>query len=91
MHGPLEFVCRLAEILLPCEQVRQVSVRLTVIRQDANGLAELGFASRGVAKLPLGRMASAEEIADAAIWLSSSKSSFVTGHSLLVDGGFTAQ
>jgi hypothetical protein len=24
-------------------------------------------------------------------WLSSSKSSFVTGHSLLVDGGFTAQ
>ena len=25
------------------------------------------------------------------VWLSSSKSSFVTGHSLLVDGGFTAQ
>jgi hypothetical protein len=25
------------------------------------------------------------------IWLSSSKSSFVTGHSLLVGGGFTAQ
>jgi hypothetical protein len=25
------------------------------------------------------------------IWLSSSKSSFVIGHSLLVDGGWTAQ
>ncbi len=42
-------------------------------------------------KYPIGRIGKAEEIADAAIWLSSSKSSFVTGHSLLVDGGFTAQ
>ena len=40
---------------------------------------------------PIGRIGKPEEIADAAIWLSSSKSSFVTGHSLLVDGGFTAQ
>jgi NAD(P)-dependent dehydrogenase (short-subunit alcohol dehydrogenase family) len=40
---------------------------------------------------PIGRIGKSEEIADAAIWLSSSKSSFVTGHSLLVDGGFTAQ
>jgi NAD(P)-dependent dehydrogenase (short-subunit alcohol dehydrogenase family) len=40
---------------------------------------------------PIGRVGKSEEIADAAIWLSSSKSSFVTGHSLLVDGGFTAQ
>jgi NAD(P)-dependent dehydrogenase (short-subunit alcohol dehydrogenase family) len=43
------------------------------------------------AKHPIGRVGKAEEIAEAAIWLSSSKSSFVTGHSLLVDGGFTAQ
>ena len=40
---------------------------------------------------PIGRIGKSEEIADAVIWLSSSKSSFVTGHSLLVDGGFTAQ
>jgi len=42
-------------------------------------------------KHPIGRIGKSEEIADAAIWLSSSKASFVTGHSLLVDGGFTAQ
>ena len=42
-------------------------------------------------KHPIGRVRKSEEIADAVIWLSSSKSSFVTGHSLLVDGGFTAQ
>jgi NAD(P)-dependent dehydrogenase (short-subunit alcohol dehydrogenase family) len=40
---------------------------------------------------PIGRIGTAEEVADAVIWLSSNKSSFVTGHSLLVDGGFTAQ
>jgi NAD(P)-dependent dehydrogenase (short-subunit alcohol dehydrogenase family) len=40
---------------------------------------------------PIGRIGKPEEIADAVIWLSSSKSSFVTGHSLLVDGGFTVQ
>jgi NAD(P)-dependent dehydrogenase (short-subunit alcohol dehydrogenase family) len=43
------------------------------------------------AKHPIGRVGKPEEIADAAIWLSSSKSSFVTGHSLLVDGAFTAE
>ena len=40
---------------------------------------------------PIGRIGKPEDIAEAAIWLSSSKSSFVTGHSLLVDGGYTAQ
>jgi NAD(P)-dependent dehydrogenase (short-subunit alcohol dehydrogenase family) len=40
---------------------------------------------------PIGRVGAPQEIAEAVIWLSSSKSSFVTGHSLLLDGGFTAQ
>ena len=49
------------------------------------------FRSQMSALQPIGRIGKAEEIADAAIWLSSSKSSFVTGHSLMVDGGYTAQ
>jgi NAD(P)-dependent dehydrogenase (short-subunit alcohol dehydrogenase family) len=40
---------------------------------------------------PIGRIGTAAEVADAVIWLSSAKSSFVTGHSLTLDGGFTAQ
>jgi len=40
---------------------------------------------------PIGRIGRAEEVAEAVLWLSSAKSSFVTGHSLLVDGGFTAR
>jgi NAD(P)-dependent dehydrogenase (short-subunit alcohol dehydrogenase family) len=40
---------------------------------------------------PIGRVGTSQEIADAVLWLASNKSSFVTGHSLVVDGGFTAQ
>jgi NAD(P)-dependent dehydrogenase (short-subunit alcohol dehydrogenase family) len=40
---------------------------------------------------PLARMAEPREIAEAALWLTSSASSFVTGHVLVADGGYTAQ
>jgi NAD(P)-dependent dehydrogenase (short-subunit alcohol dehydrogenase family) len=40
---------------------------------------------------PIGRLGRVEEIAEAVVWLCSDKSSFVTGHSLIVDGGFTAK
>jgi NAD(P)-dependent dehydrogenase (short-subunit alcohol dehydrogenase family) len=40
---------------------------------------------------PIGRIAEAEEIADAVLWLCSGQSSFVLGHSLVVDGGYSIQ
>lgn len=40
---------------------------------------------------PMGRMGTAEEMAEAAIWLCSDKASFVNGHGLVVDGGFVVQ
>jgi len=42
---------------------------------------------RSVARLPLGRLASAEEIADAVIFLASGKAGYVTGVTLSMDGG----
>jgi NAD(P)-dependent dehydrogenase (short-subunit alcohol dehydrogenase family) len=43
------------------------------------------------AKHPLGRIGRPEEMARAALYLASDDASFVTGHALLVDGGYTSQ
>jgi NAD(P)-dependent dehydrogenase (short-subunit alcohol dehydrogenase family) len=40
--------------------------------------------------VPMGRFGREEEVAEAAVWLLSDASSFITGHSLVIDGGATA-
>lgn len=40
--------------------------------------------------IPMGRLGGASEIAEAVVWLCSDASSFVTGHSLALDGGLVA-
>src|SRR6185436_8156228 len=45
---------------------------------------------RRLVHLPMGRFGEAHEIAQAALWLASDESSYVTGTEFLVDGGLTA-
>lgn len=52
---------------------------------------EMGEQLEGlIAAKPLGRMGDPEEVAAAVVWLCSEESSFVTGHPLVIDGGFMA-
>jgi NAD(P)-dependent dehydrogenase (short-subunit alcohol dehydrogenase family) len=40
---------------------------------------------------PIGRLGQPREVADAIVWIASDEASFVTGHTLLVDGGYISQ
>lgn len=49
------------------------------------------FKAALIQKYPMGRLATAQEIANAVLFLASDEASFVTGTELIVDGGYTAQ
>jgi NAD(P)-dependent dehydrogenase (short-subunit alcohol dehydrogenase family) len=55
---------------------------------DDMGLGE--FKARVADAHQLGRLGRPEEVANAALFLASDEASFVTGHALVVDGGYTA-
>jgi len=53
-------------------------------------LADPEKRARRLVHIPMGRLAEADEIANAALYLASAESSYVTGTTFLVDGGITA-
>jgi NAD(P)-dependent dehydrogenase (short-subunit alcohol dehydrogenase family) len=55
-----------------------------------NALADPEWRERILSRIPLGRVAEIEEVAAAAAYLASPAAAMVTGHALLVDGGWTA-
>ena len=57
--------------------------KTSIIYPDARIQAEM------IRDIPMGRLGRPEEVGGTVIYLSSSASDFVTGHTLLVDGGYT--
>lgn len=54
-------------------------------------LEDAAFKQHTLSRIPLGRMARVEDVAGAVVFLASPAAAMVTGTSLLVDGGWTAQ
>jgi 3-oxoacyl-[acyl-carrier protein] reductase len=52
-----------------------------------SGRSEKEIEQTWIDQIPLGRLGKPEELADAIVWLASDRASFVTGQTILVDGG----
>jgi NAD(P)-dependent dehydrogenase (short-subunit alcohol dehydrogenase family) len=57
----------------------------------AQGMSDPEQRARIIAREPLGRVGQPEEIAETVVWLCSDAASFVTGHTMTIDGGYVAQ
>ncbi len=57
----------------------------------ADLLADDELRQRRIAAIPMGRIGTAQEVAQGALYLASDEPSFVTGSELVLDGGLTAQ
>jgi len=63
----------------------------TPMLERANLLSDPALRQQIEALHPVGRLGRAEEVASAVLFLSSPEASFITGHPLLVDGGYVAR
>jgi 3-oxoacyl-[acyl-carrier protein] reductase len=61
--------------------------QLAATRALAAGVQPEDFYQKWAADTPLKRIAEPEEVADAILWLASDRASYVTGQTVLVDGG----
>jgi 2-deoxy-D-gluconate 3-dehydrogenase len=53
-------------------------------------LEDRPFYDEVVGRIPLGRLGQPEDVVGAAVFLSSAAADMVTGHTLMIDGGWTA-
>jgi len=82
--GLLQLTRWLATVLAPAVRVNAITPGGVWRNQPE------AFHSRYVARTPLGRMATEEDLKGAVAYLASDLSAYVTGHNLVVDGGWTA-
>lgn len=73
--------------------IRAISIAPTVIETPmvADRIAGPDFAQRVLSRIPLGRVGQPEEVAAAVVFAASPAASLVTGSTIFVDGGWTAQ
>jgi NAD(P)-dependent dehydrogenase (short-subunit alcohol dehydrogenase family) len=78
--------------LAPCNiRVNAVCPTFLETQMTARFLANPEFRDWAISKIPLGRIGQLKEVTGAIVFLASPAASLITGASLLIDGGWTAQ
>ncbi|WP_250495081.1 glucose 1-dehydrogenase [Caballeronia sp. GAWG1-1] len=68
-----------------CPGIIETPMVAGMLKSQPSAMAEL------MKEVPIGRLGRAEEIADAVLWLCGPTSTFVIGHALPIDGGYTVR
>lgn len=72
-------------------RVNAVAPTTTLTGETAQLYQNEAVRNAKIADIPLGRLGTPEDIAAAVMYLASPAASFITGHTLVVDGGYTAR
>src|SRR3989449_5872291 len=81
----LEYASRGIRINAVCPGIIETPMVAGMLASEADAMQEL------MTDVPIGRLGRPEEIAAAVLWLCSPGASFVIGHALVVDGGYTGR
>jgi NAD(P)-dependent dehydrogenase (short-subunit alcohol dehydrogenase family) len=89
-HG-VNGLTKAAAVEFADDGVRVNSICPGVIKTPMVENTDAEAADQAVAATPMGRLGEPEEIGDPAVWLCSDDASFVTGETMVIDGGYVTQ
>ncbi|PIG93190.1 short chain dehydrogenase [Gloeocapsopsis sp. IPPAS B-1203] len=72
------------------EQIRVNTISPGAVKTELWADAPPSMLEQVASGIPLQRIGEPNDIAEAAVWLCSDAASFITGHNLVIDGGYTA-
>ena len=82
--------CAKSTNLVRCNSIHPVFTRTAMVQSMIDAAPERNIEEKLVQQIPLRKLAEPIDIANAALFLASDESSFITGTELVVDGGLSA-
>ena len=82
--------CAKSTNLIRCNSIHPVFTRTAMVQSMIDAAPERNIEEKLVQQIPLRKLAEPIDIANAALFLASDESSFITGTELVVDGGLSA-